>query len=113
MTINTTTMPPRKQKTTHEHRLAAAIAYIGILFLIPLLFQKDSAFAQFHAKQGLAIFLCEVIALFLSLTFVLAWLALLIYLFCFFASAYGFFMAAAGKQRPIPGIRRMVHHLNI
>ena len=29
------------------------LAYLGILFLIPLLTQKENAFAKFHVKQGI------------------------------------------------------------
>ena len=42
------------------NKVMAAVGYIGILCLIPLLFAKDSDFAKFHGKQGLVIFLCEV-----------------------------------------------------
>ena len=43
-------------------RLVAALAYLWILFLIPLLLKRDSKFAQFHAKQGLVLFIVEFIA---------------------------------------------------
>lgn len=43
------------QKDMQEDRLVAAIGYLGILCLIPLLLKKDSAFAQHHGKQGLVI----------------------------------------------------------
>ena len=46
-------------------RLVAALSYVWILFLIPLFLKRDSKFAQFHAKQGLVIFLIE---------FVLMWI---------------------------------------
>ena len=39
----------------------AVLSYIGILCLIPLLAAKESKFAQFHAKQGLVLFLAEVL----------------------------------------------------
>jgi len=48
-------------KDIEESKAMAAISYLGILFLIPLLAKKDSPFAQFHAKQGLALFVLEVI----------------------------------------------------
>ena len=35
--------------------MIAAIGYLGILCLIPLLAKKDSAFAQHHGKQGLVL----------------------------------------------------------
>ncbi|MCX6792415.1 MAG: DUF4870 domain-containing protein [Candidatus Falkowbacteria bacterium] len=42
-------------------RLIAALSYFWILFLIPLLLKRDSKFAQFHAKQGLVLFIVEFI----------------------------------------------------
>ena len=38
---------------TDEDKLWAALGYLGILCLLPLLLKKNSSFAQFHAKQGL------------------------------------------------------------
>ncbi len=35
----------------------AWLSYWGILFLVPLLAQKDNKYSQFHAKQGLALFI--------------------------------------------------------
>jgi fumarate reductase subunit D len=40
---------------TQDDRLIAAIGYLGILCLVPLLLKKDSKFAQHHGKQGLVI----------------------------------------------------------
>jgi hypothetical protein len=48
-------------KDAEDNRVMAAIGYLGILFLVPLLVKKDSPFAQFHAKQGLALFVFAVI----------------------------------------------------
>lgn len=39
----------------------AALSYIWILCLVPLLGKKKSKFAQFHAKQGLVLFVFEII----------------------------------------------------
>lgn len=40
----------------------AALSYLWILFIIPLLGKRNSKFAQFHAKQGLVLFGIELIA---------------------------------------------------
>ena len=56
-----------------QNKGMAAIAYIGILFLIPLLAKKDSEFAQYHAKQGLVLFIVDIIASFLSWIPVIGW----------------------------------------
>lgn len=38
-----------------QDKIQLVLAYLGLLALIPLLTVKDSAFVQFHAKQGLVI----------------------------------------------------------
>ncbi|MBR6133689.1 MAG: DUF4870 domain-containing protein [Bacilli bacterium] len=44
--------------------LMCILSYFGILALIPYLSKKDDDFIQFHAKQGLNIFIIEIIASF-------------------------------------------------
>lgn len=50
-----------KQKDVDQNRLVAVLSYIWILFLIPLLTKKKSKFCQFHAKQGLVLFIAWVV----------------------------------------------------
>ena len=52
-------IPP--QQDMQEDRLIAAIGYLGILCLVPLLLKKNSAFAQHHGKQGLVILMAWLI----------------------------------------------------
>ncbi|HOD65907.1 MAG TPA: hypothetical protein PLR32_06800 [candidate division Zixibacteria bacterium] len=47
---------------TEEGRLAAVMAYIPILCLVPLLNIRDNKEARFHARQGMLLFLVEVVA---------------------------------------------------
>ena len=47
--------PSGSSKDVEENKAMAAIGYLGILFLIPLLANKDSPFAQYHAKQGMVL----------------------------------------------------------
>jgi len=63
-----------EEKNNKEHRLAAAVGYIGVLFLIPLYFYKDSPFAQFHGKQGMVLFIAWAINSFLMIIPVLGWI---------------------------------------
>jgi fumarate reductase subunit D len=51
-------LPP--QSDLPDDRLIAAIGYLGILCLVPLLLKKDSKFAQHHGKQGLVLLLAWV-----------------------------------------------------
>jgi uncharacterized membrane protein len=63
---------PEGKKTSDNDKIMGVLAYLGVLVLIPLLAAKDSKFAQFHAKQGLTLFLGEVIL------FVLNWVVTII-----------------------------------
>jgi fumarate reductase subunit D len=65
---------PREQ----EDRLIAAIGYLGILCLIPLLLKKDSAYCQFHGKQGLVVLIAWVILSFANVVPVLGQLVWLV-----------------------------------
>jgi len=48
---------------TDEGRLAAIMAYIPFLCFIPLLNMKHNEEARFHARQGVMLFLIELLAL--------------------------------------------------
>ncbi len=62
-------MPEEKQPVQNQtpkssgdsDTLMGVLAYLGILCLIPLFAAKDSAFAQYHAKQGLTLFALEAV----------------------------------------------------
>ncbi len=47
---------------TEEGRMAAILAYIPFLCFIPLLNMRESREAQFHARQGVLLFLIELLA---------------------------------------------------
>src|SRR5277367_5776977 len=48
--------------TQHQSRMVMGIlAYIGILIVIPFLMDKEDPFVKFHIKQGLILFIVEVI----------------------------------------------------
>lgn len=56
MTENTQ-LPPEVE----ESKVIAMLSYLGILFLVPLLSQKENKFCQHHAKQGMVLFGAAVI----------------------------------------------------
>jgi len=45
-------LPPEVE----DNKFIAALSYLGILFLVPLLSQKENPFCQHHAKQGMVLF---------------------------------------------------------
>ena len=65
---------------SQQDKVRAALSYVFVLFFISLA-KKDSAFCQFHAKQGMLLFLMWVLVSFVAwIPFVgwLAWLSMLI-----------------------------------
>lgn len=64
----------RSRTSAGHNKLLAALSYVNILFLIPLLFVQDDEFAKFHAKQGARLFVCYAIARVLGAIFSIGWL---------------------------------------
>jgi len=62
------------QKDIEENKLLAMISYFWLLFLIPMFGKRDSAYAQFHAKQGLTLFVFSIIASIASMIPIIGWL---------------------------------------
>lgn len=44
-----------------QNKVMAVLAYIGLLFLIPLLAAPQSPYARFHTNQGLILFIVDII----------------------------------------------------
>lgn len=91
------------QDDIDANRIYAVLAYIGILFLVPLLAAKESKFAQFHANQGIVLFLagiaCGVINIipFLGqLVSIIGYIAVAIF------AILGIVNAATGKAKELP-----------
>lgn len=59
--------PPAPKK---DNTIMLVLAYLGILFLVPLLTEKDDPEVQWHAKHGMVLFIAEII-LFVGLAFIL------------------------------------------
>lgn len=71
-----------RSKTSAGHnKLLAALSYVSILFLVPLLFAQDDEFAKFHAKQGARLFVCNAIGSILGSIFSIGWVVNLLLLY--------------------------------
>src|SRR5213082_58543 len=64
--------PPTGAAPSSDRQIFLVLSYLGILCLIPLLAKKDDPEVQWHAKNGLALFIAELvwIALRIALIFV-------------------------------------------
>ena len=90
-----------------NNKIMAVLAYIGILFLVPLLAAKDSKFARFHANQGLVLFLTDIIVGIASGILVwipiIGWLiSLVLSIALFVFMIIGIVNAAQGQAKELP-----------
>lgn len=63
----------KEDKEVLEGKAYAILSYLWVLCLIPLLVKKDNKFALFHAKQGLVIFMGELIISIIGVIPVMGW----------------------------------------
>ncbi|MBN2483800.1 MAG: hypothetical protein JXD21_06345 [Candidatus Omnitrophica bacterium] len=88
-------------KEIREGAGLGALSYIFFLWILVFLFQKDNKFAHYHARQGLVIFVGEVIFAFLAVLFGSLFSKLGMLLF-FILSLVGIYNALTGKPVKIP-----------
>ncbi len=83
-----------------SNKLMAAVSYLGILVIIPLLISRKDKFVLFHAKQGLVLLLVYVVA-----GIAMSWIPIignLVGLLGFVASIAGLIQALQGKWWKMP-----------
>ena len=97
-----------------ENKLIAAIGYLGILCLIPLLGKKDSPFAKFHGKQGLVLFLSGIVLGLVAWIPFLGWLVGAVAgLGLFILFLIGIMNALGGKMEKLPVIGQYADKINL
>ena len=96
---------------TSESRRYALLSYLFILCIIPLIRKKNDVFVQFHARQGLALFICEMTVFIVSIIFPFLMKPAL---FVFgVLSLWGMLKALKGDQFPLPFIHALALKLEI
>ncbi|MBF0143865.1 MAG: hypothetical protein HQL57_10240 [Magnetococcales bacterium] len=46
-------------------KMLASLSYLGILSLVPLVVNRDDSYVRFHARQGIVLWMWEVLAIYL------------------------------------------------
>ena len=101
-----TTVVPDK-KDIEEHKVTAAIGYVGILCFVPLLLAKKSKFAQFHGKQGLILFAVEVVA------WIIPPIAIFVLIVAVIVSIMGVKASLEGKYWELPLLGKYAKKINL
>jgi len=86
-------------KDIDQEKAIAALSYVWVLFLIPLLGKRENKFCQFHAKQGLVLFLIEVVGWLVFWIPVIGWLLFLVVVIL---AIVGILKALSGKYWEMP-----------
>jgi len=105
---------PKAPAKQGDKNLIAILSYLGILFLIPLLVVKDNSFVQFHAKQGLVLFIAEIATVVIAWIPILGWIAgFVLWIVWFVFSIMGIINVLGGKQTPLPMIGKFAGKFKI
>ncbi len=113
MTTDNTSTPQAALPKGHN-ALMAAIAYVGPLVILSYLFAKDDSFVKFHIKQGLVLFVIEIV---LWLACMMVWglwpLLQIINLACVVLAIIGIVRAIQGKETELPLVGKFGHSFKI
>lgn len=97
----------QQTKDIEENKVLAALSYLWFMSIVVLILKKDSPFAQFHAKQGMILFIGSVLFMFIPF---LGWILNLV---IFILILVGFVQAISGKYWEIPLISELAKKLNL
>jgi len=100
------------EEEIREGAAMAAISYVSFLWLIAFILKKDNKFTHYHARQGLVIFILEILCFFF-LTIPL--LGILFYkigcIILVIFSLYGVYSSLTGKLCKIPLVTNIASKL--
>ena len=87
---------------TEEGRLWAILAYLPILCFIPLLNMKEDPQIRAHARQGVILFLIELVAVIFLIVSIADFVFKAILILAIALSIVGIYFAAQGKSYKLP-----------
>ncbi len=100
----------KKQKHSDLDRLLAALSYVWIFFVIPYTLGHHKPFVFRHARQGMALFIFELILMVVFMVPILGWLiAAPGWIFVCICAVLGIGYALAGDDWDIPLLHQFLH----
>jgi len=98
---------------TEEGRLAAMMSYIPFLCFIPLLNMRENKEARFHARQGVMLFLIELVAALFLVDKISSFVFTAVLLAAAAFSVAGIVFALQGKNYRLPIIGDLADKTNL
>jgi uncharacterized membrane protein len=100
-------------KKMEEGKSAAVLGYIPFMCFIPLIKMKDNPFAVKHGKQGLILFIIEILAVLFLLPKISDFFWSAVIIICVILALVGILNAAQGKDFKIPYIGDWIDEMKI
>lgn len=86
-----------------QNTIMAILAYIGPLVIVSYVMAKDEPFVKFHIKQGLVLFISEVVLWFIMSAVYMLWpIIQIVHLGIIVLSILGIINAVQGKEKELP-----------
>ena len=97
-----------------DNKLMGILSYVGVLCLIPLLTKKDNTFVFFHAKEGMVLFIAEVITALIAAIPLLGWVvAPIISIIWLILAIIGIVNVLDGKEKELPILGKYADKIKI
>lgn len=109
----------KKEKTTKDKKsddvVIAAIGYIWVLCLVPLFLKRHDKFCQFHAKQGMVLFILSFAVMVLGVVPLIGWYIILPlgWMFIVLMSIVGIMNALQGKEKRLPIVGKYAEKIDL
>jgi uncharacterized membrane protein len=112
---DTTTTSDADQSTVEEERIAAVLSYIPILCFIPLIniHWKESKEARFHARQGIVLFLVELVAVLMLVDDLARFVFRAVLVAAAALAVAGVYFALQGKRYRLPLISEFADRMKL
>jgi len=104
----------REETISLLQKLLAIISYLGVLSLLVMILRKKTKPVHFHVRQGVALFVAEIICtLILAIPFIGWIIGFIGWILCILFSVLGLIKAAKGKEWPIPILGKLATKIKI
>ncbi|MCX6812050.1 MAG: hypothetical protein NTW79_00285 [Candidatus Berkelbacteria bacterium] len=95
---------------TRNQKLITLLSYLPIIFLVPLFAFRKDQFIQYHAKQGVIMFMLAILFSFSFWISALAWILWLVYIVIWVT---GVINVLTGKIEPVPVVGKIAERINL
>ena len=102
-----------RKRMVEEGKAAAILGYIPFMCFVPLVKMRDNPFAVRHGKQGLILFVIEIIAAIFLLPQINYLFWGLVIILCLASGAAGIYFALQGQDWKIPFIGDLADKMKI